>query len=128
MLLGTRQSLEHDIHHITGLPLTVLRGSPLSSYSINERLAWAERRETTRKEDKAYSLLGIFGIHMPLIYSEGEENAFRRLRREMEGIAQIKPLPIPIASDAAFDPRADMHAEHMQVDPLHSSPTETMAE
>ncbi|KAM7184184.1 hypothetical protein V8F20_012322 [Naviculisporaceae sp. PSN 640] len=80
--LGTKQSLEQDIHNITGLPLDVLRGSPLSSFTISERLAWGGLRETTRKEDKAYSLLGIFGIHMPLIYGEGEANAFRRLRAD----------------------------------------------
>ena len=45
-------------------------------------MAWIEKRNTTRREDKAYSLLGIFDIHMPLIYDEGENNAFRRLREE----------------------------------------------
>ncbi|KAH8748458.1 hypothetical protein F5883DRAFT_355959, partial [Diaporthe sp. PMI_573] len=59
------------------LPLAILRGDPLSYFSIPERLAWAKKRETTRKEDRAYSLLGLFGIHMPLIYGEGEPGAFR---------------------------------------------------
>ena len=53
-------------------------------FSVTERLAWAETRETTRKEDKAYSLLGIFDIHMPLIYGEGREKAFKRLREETD--------------------------------------------
>jgi hypothetical protein len=39
-------------------------------------------RETKREEDKAYSLLGIVDISMPVIYGEGRENAFRRLNRE----------------------------------------------
>jgi hypothetical protein len=39
-------------------------------------MSWAENRETKREEDKAYSLLGIFNIHMPLIYGEGMKNAF----------------------------------------------------
>ncbi|KAH7327561.1 vegetative incompatibility protein HET-E-1 [Rhexocercosporidium sp. MPI-PUGE-AT-0058] len=103
--LGTRKSLEHDIHHITGLPLTVLRGTPLSNFSISERLSWVEKRKTTRKEDKAYSLLGLFGIHMPLIYGEGETNAFRRLRKEIGG----ELPPITIANDATFDSRAEEH-------------------
>ena len=46
-------------------------------------MAWIEKRNTTRREDKAYSLLGIFAIHMPLIYDGGENNAFRRLREEI---------------------------------------------
>ncbi|KAH8781059.1 heterokaryon incompatibility protein-domain-containing protein [Diaporthe sp. PMI_573] len=80
--LGTRKSLEHDIQDITGLPLTVLRGNPPSDFSISERLAWAEKRETARKEDRVYSLLGLIGIHMPLIYGEGELNALTRLWKE----------------------------------------------
>jgi hypothetical protein len=40
------------------------------------------KRETKHEEDMAYSLLGIFGIFLPLIYGEGRENAFRRLREE----------------------------------------------
>jgi hypothetical protein len=47
-------------------------------------MSWAENRETKREEDKAYSLLGIFDIHIPVMYGEGAENAFRRLREELE--------------------------------------------
>src|SRR5277367_1528826 len=42
-------------------------------------MSWAARRETSRVEDRAYCLMGIFGIHMPLIYGEGER-AFVRLQ------------------------------------------------
>src|SRR3984957_19837426 len=45
-------------------------------------MAWASRRKTTRKEDIAYCLLGIFGINMPLLYGEGER-AFIRLQEEI---------------------------------------------
>jgi hypothetical protein len=47
-------------------------------------MSWAASRETFRQEDKAYSLLGIFDVNMPLIYSEGEEKAMQRLREEIE--------------------------------------------
>jgi hypothetical protein len=47
-------------------------------------MLWIEKRETTRKEDKAYSLLGIFDVYMPLIYGEGRESAFKRLREEID--------------------------------------------
>jgi len=33
-------------------------------------------------EDQAYCLLGVFGLHMPLLYGEAE-NAFRRLQEEI---------------------------------------------
>lgn len=42
----------------------------------------ASRRETTRKEDVSYCLLGIFNVHIPLIYGEGER-AFERLLSEI---------------------------------------------
>ncbi|KAI0002828.1 hypothetical protein F4779DRAFT_602714 [Xylariaceae sp. FL0662B] len=82
--LGNKRSLERHICDITGVPARVLRGKALSGFSVAERMAWVETRETTRAEDKAYSLLGIFDVHMPLIYGEGRENAFRRLREEVK--------------------------------------------
>jgi len=85
--LGDKRLLERQIHEITGIDILALRGTPLHEFGVEERLSWAKNRETTRKEDKAYSLLGIFGIYMPLIYSEEEENAFKRLREEID-----KPL------------------------------------
>ena len=39
-------------------------------------------------------MLGIFDVYMPLIYGEGRENAFRRLREEMDKVSKGKPLPI----------------------------------
>ncbi|KAN0067831.1 hypothetical protein V8E54_014078 [Elaphomyces granulatus] len=87
--LGNKKSLERHIHEVTGIPVKALQGSPLSDFSVSERMLWAEKRETTRKEDKAYSLLGIFDVYMPLIYGEGRENAFRRLREEMDKVSKV---------------------------------------
>src|SRR5438045_3588148 len=82
--LGDKTSLERHISETTGIPVKALQGSPLSDFSITERMLWTEKRETARKEDKAYSLLGIFGVHMPLIYGEGRERALNRLREEID--------------------------------------------
>jgi len=51
---------------------------------MNERMSWAAKRDIKREEDAAYSLLGIFDIHMPLIYGEGREKALARLQKEIE--------------------------------------------
>jgi hypothetical protein len=83
-LLGNKASLEQNICEITGIPASALRGSPLSAFTVDERLSWAASRKTFRQEDKAYSLLGIFDVNMSLIYSEGKENAFRRLKRKIQ--------------------------------------------
>jgi hypothetical protein len=82
--LGDKGTLKRHIKEITGIPISALEGAPLSQFSVEERLSWAESRQTTRGEDKAYSLLGIFGIHLPLIYGEGEAHAFKRLKKEIE--------------------------------------------
>jgi hypothetical protein len=91
-LLGNKRSLERHIHEITGIPVKALQGSPLSEFSVTERMLWAEKRETTRKEDKAYSLLGIFDVYMPLIYGEGRDRAFNRLREEIDKVSKGKSL------------------------------------
>ena len=82
--LGDKRSLERHIHEATGIPIKALQGGLLSSFSIEERLLWAKDRKTTREEDKAYSLLGIFNVQMPSLYGEGRENAFRRLWKEID--------------------------------------------
>jgi hypothetical protein len=82
--LGDKKSLELQVQEITGIPIDALRGSPLSTFSVPERISWAQKRETKYPEDKAYSLLGIFGAHIYLNYGEGRENAFRRLHEEIE--------------------------------------------
>ncbi|EXL54233.1 hypothetical protein FOCG_07312 [Fusarium oxysporum f. sp. radicis-lycopersici 26381] len=81
--LGNKRSLENLIREATGLPSAALRGRPLSNFSVAQRLSWSSERNTTRPEDKAYSLLGIFDVHMPMIYGESIENALRRLHEEI---------------------------------------------
>jgi len=85
--LGNKRTLERQIFEITGIPNEALRGTRLSQFGVDERMSWTKHRQTTRREDKAYSLLGIFDVFMPLIYGEGEDNAFIRLREAID-----KPL------------------------------------
>ena len=82
--LGNKNSLVREIHEITGITVRALQGSPLSGFSVDERMSWAAGRETKREEDGAYSLLGIFDIHMPLLYGEGRGRAFIRLQKEIK--------------------------------------------
>ena len=92
--LGSRRSLERHVHEVTRIPVKALRGSPLSDFTVPERMLWVEDRDTTRKEDKAYSLLGIFDVYMPLIYGEGREKAFKRLQDEIDKASKGKLLLI----------------------------------
>ncbi|RAQ98684.1 vegetative incompatibility protein HET-E-1 [Stemphylium lycopersici] len=94
-LLGDKQSLRDTIHEITGIPIEALSGKEVSNFSVAERFSWAHNRQTTRPEDGAYCLLGIFGIHLPLIYSEGKENALKRLEKEIrESFDQVASIPV----------------------------------
>jgi hypothetical protein len=86
--LGDKAALERQIHEITAVPVQALRGTSLHEFGVVERLSWAKGRRTTRKEDKAYSLLGIFGIYMLPNYGEGEENAFGRLQRKISKLSK----------------------------------------
>ena len=81
--LGNKLTLEPMIHEITGIATSALSGDKLSDFSINERMSWAKDRNTTIEEDKAYCLLGIFDVSMPLIYGEGRDKAYRRLQEEI---------------------------------------------
>src|SRR5271163_802044 len=82
VLLGDKTTLEQLIHEITTVPVDVLRGAPVSKFPIEERMRWTANRNTKRREDRAYCLLGIFRVYMPLIYGEGD-NAFTRLEEEI---------------------------------------------
>jgi Heterokaryon incompatibility protein (HET) len=82
--LGDKKSLERQIHDITGITPQALQGGPLSHFGVDKRMSWAAKRETKREEDAAYSLLGIFDIHMPLIYGEGRKKALARLQKEIK--------------------------------------------
>lgn len=82
--LGDKFSLGGLIHEITGVPIEALREFVLSQFSIDQRIAWAMKRNTKYEEDLAYCLLGMCNVFLPLIYGEGKRNAFRRLRIETE--------------------------------------------
>ncbi|EIW51971.1 HET-domain-containing protein, partial [Trametes versicolor FP-101664 SS1] len=86
--LGTRLGLATTLADITTISVDILVGhASVASISVAQRMSWASLRETTRVEDRAYSLLGIFGVHLSPIYGEGD-NAFRRLQEEI-----IKTIP-----------------------------------
>lgn len=82
-ILGTKHTLAHLIQAVTGIDRAVLTGErALEEFSVACRMSWASKRETTREEDEAYSLMGIFGVHMPSTYGEGRY-AFIRLQEEI---------------------------------------------
>lgn len=82
--LGTKLELGELITQITGIPPDALEhfDSRRSRHSVADRMSWAAQRQTTREEDTAYCLFGLFGVNMPLLYGEGAR-AFLRLQEEI---------------------------------------------
>ncbi|KAI1865370.1 uncharacterized protein JN550_008418 [Neoarthrinium moseri] len=88
--IESRSKLSLKIEDITGIKSVYLRlgntgltrSKVIKRASVAQRMSWAAGRETTREEDIAYCLLGLFGIHMPMLYGEGDR-AFRRLQEEI---------------------------------------------
>ena len=82
-VIGSKRELAALVEEVSGVDrAALLRQKSLHRFSVAQRLSWAARRETKRLEDRAYSLLGLFGLNMPTLYGEGK-GALRRLKEEM---------------------------------------------
>ncbi|KAK1988043.1 hypothetical protein LZ30DRAFT_700659 [Colletotrichum cereale] len=81
---SSSDTLSALLSRIMGVDTDVIaKKNTVDNTSIARRMAWAVRRRASHEEDLSYALLGIFDIHMSIIYGEGKEVAFRRLQ---EGI------------------------------------------
>ncbi|EIW52896.1 HET-domain-containing protein, partial [Trametes versicolor FP-101664 SS1] len=81
--LASKITAARLLEEITGIEAAVLRGRrSLDEVNVAKRMSWAAKRVTTRIEDQAYCLMGIFGVNLPTIYGEGSE-AFIRLQEEI---------------------------------------------
>lgn len=81
--VGTKSDLQKALAEITGIDLGILIGTmDLESTSVAKRMSWASHRTTTRREDIAYCLMGLFNVNMPMLYGEGSK-AFLRLQEEI---------------------------------------------
>ena len=78
--LGTKSSLQQAISDASGIRLVHLFDT--STACAATKMSWASNRSTTRTEDRAYCLLGLFDVHMPLLYGE-HAHAFQRLQAEI---------------------------------------------
>jgi hypothetical protein len=80
-----RGAFLETVSKTTQIPSELLQKKPkvsLEDYTIAQRMTWAANRETTKEEDMAYCLLGIFNITMATIPAEGLR-AFERLQLEI---------------------------------------------
>jgi hypothetical protein len=81
--IGSKIQFCNIISSVTSIPKEAILGeTPLARYSISQKMSWAASRVTSRIEDTAYCLLGIFDVHIPLLYGE-RHRAFSRLQEEI---------------------------------------------
>lgn len=106
-VIGTKEELSGTLSSITGIPKSLLKHEKtLVDYVVAIKMSWASERTTTRIEDMAYCMLGLFDINMPLLYGE-RERAFTRLQ---EAIVNSTPDPSILAWEpAAEDPVLDFY-------------------
>ncbi|CAK7242261.1 MAG: hypothetical protein STHCBS139747_003744 [Sporothrix thermara] len=82
-LIAKKEDIINDLENITGIPRNyIFSFDPATAKaSAAQRMSWAAQRNTTRDEDRAYCLLGLFNVNLPMIYGEGGRNAFVRLQQ-----------------------------------------------
>ena len=89
--IGTKTSLATAVSKITRIDGKVLREGNWDGYSVGQKMSWAAGRQTTRLEDEAYCLMGLFGVNMPLLYGEGGR-AFLRLQQEVLRVSEDQSI------------------------------------
>ncbi|KAG2346373.1 hypothetical protein BDR05DRAFT_997367 [Suillus weaverae] len=76
-------TIMQELEHSTGIDAQALVAFRPGMTRAREKLQWESTRATTLQEDIAYSLFGIFGVHLPVIYDETKHNALGRLLQEI---------------------------------------------
>jgi hypothetical protein len=90
--MGTKDSLAPEIERITGISSAYLTNAmPFRDACIATKLSWMAGRKTTREEDIAYSMLGIFSVFLDPLYGEGV-NAFMRLQQLLQSTINDESL------------------------------------
>ncbi|KAI1638784.1 HET-domain-containing protein [Biscogniauxia mediterranea] len=123
-LLGDKSQLSSIFEEVTRIPQPVLCYRCFGSYGIVKRMSWTAGRKTTREEDIAYCLMGLFDINMPMLYGEGKK-VFIRLQEEILKQHDDRSLFSWKASKADNEPlrgilarSADEFAESSSIVPL----------
>ncbi|KAF3046342.1 hypothetical protein E8E12_002991 [Didymella heteroderae] len=98
-----------EIEELTGIPRYVLATGELRQSSVAQKMSWAAGRTTTRSEDVAYSLMGLFHVHMPMLYGEGTKS-FQRLQEEIIRTTPDDSIFAWLAEDAGVSTLRGMFA------------------
>ena len=108
--IGDKKGFAWRLQQITRVPCGILAdGLEGNRPCVAQIISWADCRTTTRVEDRAYSLMGLLDVNMPMLYGEGKK-AFHRLQLEIirssndQSIFIQDPLSDRISNILADDP------------------------
>ncbi|KAI1269574.1 heterokaryon incompatibility protein-domain-containing protein [Xylariaceae sp. FL1019] len=97
--LGSRRTLADLLHTITRIDHQLFQDRQtsditdlLNKHSVHSKMSWASNRKSTRPEDKACSLMGLFNVNMPLLYGEGGQKAFQRLQEAIVKVSNDQSM------------------------------------
>jgi len=91
-LIGDKRTHSSTLQDITRVPQNILiNGFSFTRPCVAQIMSWAADRKTSRVEDEAYSLMGLLGVNMPLLYGEGK-TAFQRLQLEIIRISDDQSI------------------------------------
>nr|AFB76151.1 hypothetical protein [Suillus grevillei] len=76
-------AIMQELERSTGINHRALVAFRPGMGGTREKLQWASSRTTTLQEDIAYSLFGIFRVHLNVIYGEKKDSALGRLLQEI---------------------------------------------
>ncbi|OAX35521.1 hypothetical protein K503DRAFT_364265 [Rhizopogon vinicolor AM-OR11-026] len=76
-------AIMRELGDATGIDAQALGAFYPGMRGARDKLQWVSRRVTTLQEDVAYSLFGIFDVHLAVIYGEKKHNALGRLLQEV---------------------------------------------
>ncbi|KAI1411103.1 HET-domain-containing protein [Hypoxylon sp. FL1857] len=113
--IGMKKDMKAIISEVTRIPAEMMGPISMRLASIAQKMSWAASRTTTRIEDSAYCLLGIFDLNMPLLYGEGSK-AFLRLQEELIKISNDQSIfsTWPWTSILAPSPQVFTNSGHIR--------------
>ena len=120
--IGDKKTLSPILKDITGVPQDILKeGLSSNRPCVAQIMSWAANRTTTRVEDRAYSLMGLLDVNMPMLYGEGKK-AFHRLQLEIIRTSNDQSVfawgwrsPVRSGSILADDPSFFSDCGHMEL-------------
>ena len=107
-IIGNKDTLADSLNDITRVPEHILRdGLSGNRPRVAQIMSWAADRTTTRVEDRAYSLMGLLNVNMPMLYGEGgrhftvfnwRSSAHRTIKASLRGVGTRRKCGLEVSS------------------------------